>query len=44
MCYDRAHIAGLEPGTQIRLRSIVSVSIVSVSDDGRSAMINPATD
>jgi len=35
--YGRAHIAGLEPGTQIRLRGMVSIS-----DDGRPAMINPA--
>jgi hypothetical protein len=35
--YGRAHIAGLEPGTQIRLRGMVGVS-----DDGHLAMINPA--
>jgi hypothetical protein len=35
--YGRAHITGLEPGTQIRLRGMVSIG-----DDGRPAMINPA--
>ena len=35
--YGRAHIAGLEPGTQIRLRGMVGIG-----DDGRPAMINPA--
>ena len=35
--YGRAHIAGLEPGTQIRLRGMVGIG-----DDGHPAMINPA--
>jgi amino acid transporter len=35
--YGRAHIPGLEPGTQIRLRGMVSISV-----DGHPAMINPA--
>ena len=33
----RAHIAGLEPGAQIRLRGMVGIG-----DGGRRAMINPA--
>jgi hypothetical protein len=35
--YGRAHIAGLEPGRQVRLRGMVGIG-----DDGRPAMINPA--
>ena len=35
--YGRAHIAGLEPGAQIRLRGMVGIG-----DHGRLAMINPA--
>ncbi len=35
--YGRAHIAGLEPGTQVRLHGMVGIG-----DDGRPAMINPA--
>ena len=37
MFYGRAHIAGLEPGRQVRLRGMVGIG-----DDGRPAMINPA--
>ena len=35
--YGRAHIAGIEPGCQIRLHGMVRIG-----DDGRPAMINPA--
>jgi len=35
--YGRAHIAGLEPGRQVRLRGMVGIG-----DDGRPAMVNPA--
>ncbi len=35
--YGRAHIAGIEPGCQIRLHGMVGIG-----DDGRPAMINPA--
>jgi hypothetical protein len=35
--YGRAHIAGLEPGAQIRLRGMVGIG-----DHGRLVMINPA--
>ena len=35
--YGRAHIAGLEPGTQVRLHGMVGIG-----GDGRPAMINPA--
>ena len=35
--YDRSHIAGVEPGTRIRLRGTVGID-----GDGRPAMINPA--
>lgn len=34
--YGRAHIAGIEPGRQIRLRGTVDIGA-----DGRPAMINP---
>ena len=34
--YGRAHIAGLEPGRQVRLRGVVGIG-----DDGRPSMINP---
>ncbi len=37
--YGRTHIAGLEPGGQIRLHGMVGIG-----DDGRPAMINPAYD
>ena len=37
MFYGRAHIAGLEPGAQIRLHGMVGIG-----DGGRPAMINPA--
>ena len=32
-----AHIAGLEPGRQVRLRGMVGIG-----NDGRPAMVNPA--
>jgi hypothetical protein len=35
--YGRAHIAGMEPGSQIRLRGMVGIG-----HDGHPAMINPA--
>jgi len=35
--YGRAHIPGLEPGRQVRLRGMVGVGA-----DGRPAVINPA--
>jgi amino acid transporter len=35
--YGRAHIAGLEPGSRIRLHGMVGIA-----DDGRPAMINPS--
>jgi hypothetical protein len=35
--YGRAHIAGLEPGSRIRLHGMVAIA-----DDGRPAMINPS--
>ncbi len=35
--YGQAHIAGLEPGTRIRLRGMAGIG-----DDGRPAMISPA--
>ena len=35
--YGRAHIAGLEPGSQIRLRGMVGIG-----HDGHPAMINPS--
>jgi amino acid transporter len=35
--YGRAHIAGLEPGTQVRLHGMVGIG-----GDGRPAMVNPA--
>ena len=35
--HGRAQIAGLEPGSQIRLHGMVGIG-----DDGRPAMINPA--
>ena len=35
--YGRTHIAGLEPGRQVRLRGMVGIG-----GDGRPAMINPA--
>jgi hypothetical protein len=35
--YGRAHMAGLEPGTQVRLHGMVGIG-----GDGRPAMINPA--
>jgi hypothetical protein len=34
--YGRAHIAGIEPGRQIRLRGMVGIG-----HDGRPAMVNP---
>ncbi|MGH3404390.1 MAG: hypothetical protein ACRDRJ_18075 [Streptosporangiaceae bacterium] len=34
--YGRTHIAGIEPGRQIRLRGMVGIG-----DDGRPAMVNP---
>jgi hypothetical protein len=34
--YGRTHIAGLEPGTQVRLHGMVGIG-----GDGRPAMINP---
>ena len=37
MFFGRAHIAGLEPGVQIRLRGMVGID-----GHGRPAMINPA--
>ncbi|HEY6311610.1 MAG TPA: amino acid permease [Streptosporangiaceae bacterium] len=37
--YGRTHIAGLEPGRQVRLRGMVGIG-----EDGRPAMINPAYD
>jgi amino acid transporter len=37
MFYGRAHIPGLEPGRQVRLRGMVGIGV-----DGRPAMINPA--
>jgi hypothetical protein len=35
--YGRAHIAGMEPGSRIRLRGIVGIG-----NDGRAAMIDPS--
>jgi hypothetical protein len=35
--YGRSHIAGLEPGSRVRLHGMVGIA-----DDGRPAMINPA--
>ncbi len=37
MFYGRTHIAGVEPGRQVRLHGMVGID-----QDGHPAMINPA--